>query len=1218
MKPILLEMSAFGPYAEKAVVDFERLGGQGLYLITGATGAGKTTIFDAITFALYGEASGEDRDASMLRSKYAAPETPTYVELTFSYKGKRYHIRRNPEYIRAAKRGGGETKELAAVTLTYPDGQVVTKQRDVADKVKEILGIDRNQFSQIAMIAQGDFRKLLLADTRERQTIFREIFQTRNYQVLTDQLKKETQALENECKAETSSIRQYLDGVVCEPENPLSGRLETAKSEGLPIDEVMELLRELVTRDEAGQRTLEEQIRINDAELSKADARLAQSDTRKQTAEKLENARKLLAGREEWETKSREKLQQAGQAYEEAQPLSGQAAALQARMPDYSRREELKKELEAGKAKLREDRTAAEQVSQEKIKRRESLDRLKEEHRSLEDAGSRLERQIREKEAKEAELTAKNELLKRLTDYRKLCENLRQSKIQLNLLEQKAAEAAQTAEQADSLRQRSAQIESELPRYDEKAALGREIRVFEARLRQKRTEEGGAAARAQESEEKLKTFRTQQQSLSDAGEKYQQAQSLADEARRSLASLDVLQVTLKDYSKQSKEYREKQQKYNSAQQLYLQSEEQYLRLQQAFLDEQAGILAQNLAEGTPCPVCGSVHHPQLAVKSAKAPTEAELKEARSGADVDKNQRDEAHSAAVNAFAQVKALQEEIKRQTKECLGTVPVKPAGQAAGILGESAAAASPVVDLQRIGELTQEGIEKQTRQLAAQEQRKEEEKKRMDYSSRLAQSIPLLEEKLQKEKNQLEELRREIASLQSSLEAKQAQNEGIVLAFPEKKAAEQEIQRLNETAQRAADARKAAEKALADGREESKSLEGRVGQLGDSLRRETDIEHLDQTIAGLSEKIRDYAALLDRQKEAVSACERQVQRRKELDGVIPRQEEEINAQEQTLHSLEQKIAAGKTAAESLENRIREMDANLDCRNKAEAEEQLRRLQKRMEELGRLLKEAQDAFQAASAEAEKQRGQAAELAQMLDQYRDLPAGEELLEQKASLSQAGAELKKKEKQLHYRLQTNRQAIANIGAASEKLSALETRFGWLKALSDTAAGSLSGKEKVSLETYVQASFFERVVARANTRFMVMSDGKYELKRAGQASSLKGQGGLELDVIDHYDGSERSVKSLSGGEKFIASLSLALGLSDEIQSTAGGIQMDSMFIDEGFGSLDSDTLELAMKAFAGLSQSNRLIGIISHVEELKKRIDRQIVITREKGGASRISL
>ena len=220
MRPLKLTMSAFGPYAGRVELELSRLGDRGLYLITGDTGAGKTSLFDAITYALYGEPSGTNRDASMLRSQYAQPETPTLVELEFAYGGQVYRVRRSPDYLRPSKRGDSLVQQKADATLTLPDGRVVTKVREVNSEIIRIIGLDRNQFSQIAMIAQGDFLKLLLADTKSRQEIFREIFHTRFYMAFQERLKQETAQLQRACEAARSSLTQYLHGAVCPAEHP--------------------------------------------------------------------------------------------------------------------------------------------------------------------------------------------------------------------------------------------------------------------------------------------------------------------------------------------------------------------------------------------------------------------------------------------------------------------------------------------------------------------------------------------------------------------------------------------------------------------------------------------------------------------------------------------------------------------------------------------------------------------------------------------------------------------------------------------------------------------------------------------------------------------------------------------------------------------------------------------------------------------------------------
>ena len=249
MRPLKLTLSAFGPYAGRVDLDLARLGEQGLYLITGDTGAGKTTLFDAITYALYGEPSGESRDPSMFRSKYAQPDTPTWVELTFSYGGKTYVVRRNPEYERPAKKGGGTTLQRADAELTLPDGGLVTKAREVNRAIVEIIGLDRGQFAQIAMIAQGDFLKLLLADTRSRQEIFREIFKTRYYMVFQERMKSEAGALQRDCEAARASVQQYIGGIVCREGDPQLPRVQKARAGELPFQETVALIETLIGGD---------------------------------------------------------------------------------------------------------------------------------------------------------------------------------------------------------------------------------------------------------------------------------------------------------------------------------------------------------------------------------------------------------------------------------------------------------------------------------------------------------------------------------------------------------------------------------------------------------------------------------------------------------------------------------------------------------------------------------------------------------------------------------------------------------------------------------------------------------------------------------------------------------------------------------------------------------------------------------------------------------
>ena len=285
MRPLKLTIAGFGPYAGTQELDFDLLGSSGLYLITGDTGAGKTTIFDAITFALFGEASGDNRSADMLRSKYAKAEAPTFVELTFAYNGKKYTVRRNPEYERAKTKGVGNTKEHANATLWLPDGTPVTKPREVDRAIRDIIGLTREQFAQVTMISQGDFRKLLQAETKERQKIFRDIFGTGLYVTLQEQLKTKASEVRNQREHALASIEQYIEGIVCHEDSPLAIDVRKARNGELPITEVQELLEKLLEEDTAQQEKLNRQSAQLDAQMETVVVQLTRAEAY-QTAKK--------------------------------------------------------------------------------------------------------------------------------------------------------------------------------------------------------------------------------------------------------------------------------------------------------------------------------------------------------------------------------------------------------------------------------------------------------------------------------------------------------------------------------------------------------------------------------------------------------------------------------------------------------------------------------------------------------------------------------------------------------------------------------------------------------------------------------------------------------------------------------------------------------------------------------------------------------------------
>lgn len=934
MRPLKLTISAFGPYAGRTELDMDRLGESGLYLITGDTGAGKTTIFDAVTYALYGEASGENREPGMLRSKYADADTPTFVELLFSCRDEKYLVRRNPEYERPAKRGNGKTSEKADAELTMPDGRVIAKVRDVNAAIRSILGVDRNQFSQIAMIAQGDFLKLLLADTRERQGIFRELFHTGRYQALQDRLREESGKLGKEWEKEKNSIAQYVRGIVCDPDGEFCLRLQKAKEGELPLPETMELLSEIISGDreetEAAEKIrAEAEKRLEDVnrELDRLEeAKKAGEQLRRVRKEKEECRIRLLKAGEEKEAEAGRK--------QEREKLSRMEAALQAELGEYELLEKRERELLA--------------VRKEKERLREDCGRLGEQQ------------------------TKQAELLSALKENRDACSH--------------------AGEQKERLQREKEQAETEQA----------EFRSFA---------------------EEVKRYRTLLKELGICQENYRRA----SEETEKLA-------------------------------------ERYRRKNRAFLDGQAGVLAEGLQEGKPCPVCGSLHHPEPASRSGKAPSEAELKEAREAAD---------------------------KAQKKAAKAS---EEAGSRRGVL----------------------------------------EEKRESLTGRLCRLL-----------GETEPAKTETAC------------SGQDLFFP-----------------------------------------GAVWEPELTRRWNVLKEKLEKLILGIK-----------REDEALA-------RKADLDGRILREENAFAKLQERLSEERQKLAALGSREEGLDGQIKERKERLQYAGYREAREEKKRLEERRKRLEKISEQVQKEI--AEAEAKKSRLEGEE-----EQLKKALAGKEggeegtLKEERERLLLRCAALREKEKELHARISRNSDAQEQLERETRAQQELEKKWGQVRALSNTANGNIPGREKIMLETYIQTTYFDRIIRRANLRFLTMTGGQYELERSREGGT-KSQGGLELNVIDHYNGTKRSVRTLSGGESFKASLCLALGLSDEVQSMAGGIRLDTMFVDEGFGSLDEESLRQAVQALMGLAGSSRLVGIISHVGELKEKIDRQILVEKGRTGGSRVTL
>ncbi|MGN1119642.1 MAG: AAA family ATPase, partial [Oscillospiraceae bacterium] len=416
MRPIRLTMSAFGSYADKQVLELDRLGERGLYLITGETGAGKTTIFDAIVFALYGEASGSDRTAKMLRSKYADDKTPTEVELTFLYNKKEYTVKRVIK--NTFHRDGTVSQGTPAAELTLPDGSVVAAKAD--EKLREILGLSREQFTKIAMIAQGEFMKLLLAGTKERQEIFREIFKTTLYERLQKKLGEEACSVKREADRVGDSVRQYFSGILCAEESPLASQAESARSAQMPSERIMELLDEIIAQDMQTDAQLESSIAETDAQLHRITEALTRAEEQNNSRRSIEIAQSKLKELIPEAEALKEKLLAEEAKQPEAESLAAEIISAREKLVKYDSLEQLSAELAAAKKRAAEDESSLEALSERQRSAAEEEAQLRREADSLAGAGEKRQQLKIERNMLLERQKSLTELLDGISEYRKL------------------------------------------------------------------------------------------------------------------------------------------------------------------------------------------------------------------------------------------------------------------------------------------------------------------------------------------------------------------------------------------------------------------------------------------------------------------------------------------------------------------------------------------------------------------------------------------------------------------------------------------------------------------------------------------------------------------------------------------------------------------------------------------------------------------------------
>ena len=1412
MKPIKLIISAFGPYAGKTEIDFERLGGQGLYLITGDTGAGKTTIFDAVAYALYGEASGEVRKADMFRSKYAKDEIPTYVEFLFDYSGKRYTVRRNPEYLRPKGRGAGYTMQKADALLMFPDErEPITKSKEVTKAVANLIGLDRKQFTQIAMIAQGDFQKLLLAGTEERSGIFRQIFNTGSYQLMQEKLKaavKEQWKSYDELKR---SINQHMDGIICGEDTPVSAKLKELGKEKFDgrIGDGMALLEELCSEDADIIKELETEIRAKEKQIQTEDQLIGTIHKIKEQKEKLKENQDLLQEQEPKRKEAKECFEKSKESAKDCELLARQIDELQNNLELF---DHLKKEQE------------------EKVKEEEQIQQEKQNSRILKEKRQSLEEAVKADQKKLESLALAEEERKRLKEQKENTEqksvSLQQQRESLDkeIKIQKDTEKsiAETTEILVNLKEELKKCEGEMAALEGGDAALAELRTIQAERKEMQesleseTEDQQTLEKNIQQEErrqkelqakelllqKAEEERTKEQkSLQNAGEEAVKSRHAAEAAKERLWNFQKLSADLKKIEKETdkhqahREKMEQQVKEKSVELALLQKEEKelstvdtlvlqlnqkqkeltdqkdavqaldesladlkeqqrnllqtqkdyeeallkkqqaetaYSGMEQLFLNAQAGILAKTLKEGAACPVCGSKHHPRLAETPETVPGKEEL-------DREKKKLEKIQEKAQNLSAAAGYLQEQ-KEELKQ-------KITARAKGLFGETECVRQGCPTELLSEEITQQKIqlaeeEKQIRrqiQKAQQQQKRREElneqiKEKESIQKELEAVFRKLEQDAAAVKGRLTEKREQwqaetdhlqlsdtmqknTAEIEAYLVQKQQECSDRLTQDEQRKTRLDQLVREAETQekekQKLGDETAECRQRKADFQGQEKILKGKITETlkkaADLLKKadgilkcETKEDHLTPELSAMlcsvtaaGEKLEAYETALVEQIEKKKQLEEEKRRKEELweqntekihewekilegtkgrrmekegqflqmlsaYGAEPKEEEEWNAMadeiEKTLQRdigalekaleinlkelqekkrLEREIPEKQEQQKRLEESIRQTEISitrkeekqnsrnekieeLKSRLKSEKKEEV---QEQIQLLERQKKEREDAFAKAEREYKNCQTVKERLTAAIETLKSqiseageagMLSEEEIRDRKLQRQQEKEDLTKKKDERYVAFQTNQHIFGQVKTKQKEITEVEGKYKWIKALSDTANGMLSGKQKIEFETYIQMTYFDRIIRRANLRLMTMSGGQYELKRAREEHiSKKEKAGLELCVIDHYNATERSVKTLSGGESFQASLSLALGLSDEIQSNAGGIRLDSMFVDEGFGSLDEESLSQAIQALTQLTEGSRLVGIISHVTELKEQIEKKIVVAKSRG-------
>jgi DNA repair protein SbcC/Rad50 len=1044
MKPVYVKMSAFGSYASEETVDFTDVN-HGIFLITGDTGAGKTTIFDAITYALYDQTSGGKRDGEMMRSQFADDDVRTFVELKFIYNGETYIITRSPRQERNSKRknkDGDYTKTLdqPGVELIMPDGMPYRgKIKETNQKIIDSIGLDVNQFTQIAMIAQGDFLKLLHAPSKERKEIFSKIFNTRIYWRIEEELKNSAKSIYGKLEDNRKDILREMDNVQCinGSNYEVEWNTMTRFSESNPELQIT-IVQQIVNEAKQKEGNVTKELNENQAALSLVITELKQA----------EETNKLFTALEKEQSSK---------------------AVLDSKADEM---ESLKnKKDSAKKASIVEPKEKAYLNKQEE---RKSCDkRIADIKEWLEKSNVILENRRRISEAAEAEYKRLNpELATRI------------SKINDFLPKYQLLEEMNDAFDAISKNRQSTQED-----FD---TISENIKNIT------------------ESQNKLNS---EQQSLKSVAESLQLLSQLVERLGDKKASLENLLTVMQTLQKYKKAYQDAEQECNIAEAAAREKSDHYDSIYQKFIEGQAGILAHELKEGCPCPVCGSTSHPQIASFTDGGISQKDLQKA-------KNEKETAEKALEN--------RKNAMHQAKQSFENQKVK-----AELEGKRCVNLEFDVD-----QITTDDIKEIIIECTEQFNSETEKKNKAVIA-----------------KQSFERNEAELKQLKENLEANLQKKESAATALKEVeiKSAEASINIKNMKASLIYETKQAAEEELAASKARTQILETAVADSSKS-----------------------YQVMLEETNQ------KQGNLKTEETGLIRLSEEETKLQKDFDQEL---LRQGFTDMDAYHSSIMSA-AKID--------------------------ELDQTYQ-------KYREEVIQVDISLKHFMDLTAGKTKVhtasmdEKKSELETAKSQLDELAKSVFGIRSHNEKVIENVVKLYEVRKKMKGEYSIINRLETTATGK-AGLKRLNFQTYIQRRYFNSILSEANKRLFIMSNGQFILKcRNMEALSNQGEVGLDLDVYSMVNDQTRDVKTLSGGESFMAALAMALGMADIIQNTAGSIHIDTMFIDEGFGSLSDETRMQAINILNGLSEGKRLVGIISHVSELKAQIGTKLIVTKNDKGS-----